>query len=324
MRRRAIILTDGGFCSQIAFCVLAKYLQDKGYSVKYDLSWFKNCGMDLNGIFKRSYVMDKAFPDIKFEIASDDEIKKLKKHHIHIDGFRYLEKLLPEMYISGYPEERTQLIGKYKDYFINNFNPVDKNEVEDIVNEVQNSNSCAVHVRRGDLSTYAQGYGSPCDREYFLRSMDIISSFSENPIFYFFSEEPDWIRENILPYTKHNCKLIDKNNSSKGYLDLYIMSKCKSVIASQGSFGNFAKVLSKNEEMILITPYYRDYISNNFNNVIVYNNKHENEVNTVVELLQKKSDKYKKRYGIALVLSIVFAVVSVVFAIMLAGVLWNL
>ncbi len=322
-QKRAIILTDGGFCSQIAFYVLAKHLEEKGYEVKFDLSWFKNNGMDLNNVFTRDYVIDKAFSNLKFEIATEDEIKKLKKHHIHIDGFKYLEKLLPEMYISGYPEERTQLIGKYKDYLINNFNPVDKDEVENIVKEVQNCNSCAVHVRRGDLSNYAQGYGSPCDKEYFLKAMDIIASLKKDPVFYFFSEEPEWIKENIFPYTKYNCKLIDKNNSSKGYLDLYIMSNCKSVIASQGSFGNFAKVLSKNEDMLLITPYFRDYISNNFKNVIVFNTQFQKEPNMVIEFMQKRLKKYKKQLKLSLILSVIFALLSVILTITLAGILWK-
>lgn len=46
-----IIRSDGGICSQIAFCSLGYYLEQKGYKVKYDLNWFKQYGKDMNGIF---------------------------------------------------------------------------------------------------------------------------------------------------------------------------------------------------------------------------------------------------------------------------------
>ncbi len=314
--KKAIILTDGGICSQIAFCVLGKYLEDKGYEVKYDLSWFKNFGKDVNGVFARDYAMDKAFPNLKFEIADEKDIKNIK--HIHIDGYKYLDKLYTKMYISGYPEERLQLIGKYKDYFTDNFNPIDKNEVQNILDEVQNSNSCAIHVRRGDLSQYAVGYGQTPQIDYFLKAMDIIESQNKNTTFYFFSDELDWVQENIIPNIKYNYKLIDKNNSSKGYLDLYIMSRCKNVIATQGSFGNFAKILSPNKNMMLITPYYKDYLFNNFSNITILNcgNKNEDSQNIAIDNLKKKLNKYKKLFKISNLLLIFITLVLFIIIIL--------
>ncbi|WP_279386179.1 hypothetical protein [Helicobacter cinaedi] len=35
-----IIRVDGGIASQIAFVALGKAFEEKGYRVKYDLSWF--------------------------------------------------------------------------------------------------------------------------------------------------------------------------------------------------------------------------------------------------------------------------------------------
>lgn len=39
-----IIRVDGGICSQIAFFVLGLVFKEKGYEVKYDLSWFETSG----------------------------------------------------------------------------------------------------------------------------------------------------------------------------------------------------------------------------------------------------------------------------------------
>ena len=50
-----IIRTDGGICSQIMFCALGKHFEDLGYIVKYDTSWFKDCGMSVDGNDVRNY-----------------------------------------------------------------------------------------------------------------------------------------------------------------------------------------------------------------------------------------------------------------------------
>ncbi len=41
-----VLRTDGGICSQIAFHALGNYFIDKGYHVKYDLTWFHKNGKD--------------------------------------------------------------------------------------------------------------------------------------------------------------------------------------------------------------------------------------------------------------------------------------
>ena len=77
-----IIYPDGGICSQIAFVALGKAFEDKGYRVKYDISWFQNHGRAFYSTDK-SYDKDyditfdipKAIPDIHCEIATDDEVR---------------------------------------------------------------------------------------------------------------------------------------------------------------------------------------------------------------------------------------------------------
>lgn len=55
-------------------------LSQKGYKVKYDLSWFREYGKDVDGIFARNYDMQRAFPNLEFEEATDKEIKLYSKN----------------------------------------------------------------------------------------------------------------------------------------------------------------------------------------------------------------------------------------------------
>lgn len=44
-----IIRSDGGAYSQIAFVAFGKYFMDKGFKVKFDLSWFEDEGYKIEG-----------------------------------------------------------------------------------------------------------------------------------------------------------------------------------------------------------------------------------------------------------------------------------
>ncbi|MBR1753834.1 alpha-1,2-fucosyltransferase [bacterium] len=247
-----IIRSDGGICSQIAFAALGKYYEDKGFQVKYDLTWFKENGMDLNGRFCRNYDIKKAFPDMDFEEASEEESKQAKKS---------------KNYIGGYPEERIYCFAKYKELFKKYFNPTDINQ--DLNNEINNTNACAVHIRRGDLATARACYGHPPGVDYFAKAIKLILALCPDTKFYFFSDEPDWIKENLLTELGSiNYKICDKNGSDKGYLDLYLISQCKFIIASQGSLGFFGKILS-NKNPLLITHRTDDFMCENFENIII-------------------------------------------------------
>jgi len=265
-----IIRSDGGICSQIYFAAYAKYFIDKGFKVKYDLSWFREFGTGMDGRFLMPYMMNKAFPEIKIDEAAEEEIKlyKAKYHYKN----KSVNEIKPPMYIDGYPKERAPLFIKSFEYFKNNFNPVDISECSEILEKIKSENSCAVHVRRGDLSAYLEGYGYPPEKDYFINALKIIKAFCPDVRFYFFSDETDWIGENIIPFLDGNTnyEIIDKNPTEKGYLDLYLMANAKYIISSQGSMGHFAKVLSKNNPLLILSKN-ESLIIKNFDNCIYLN-----------------------------------------------------
>lgn len=264
-----IIRTDGGICSQISFCAYGMWLEKQGYNVKYDLSWFRESGKDFNNNFVRNYDMDKAFPDLHFEIATEEEVNYYKKYNTYTFTSPKDNK---SGYILGYPKERAGKIYLYKDIFYKSFNPVDKNEVSDLADEINTNNVCAVHVRRGDLSKYTVAYGHPTPSSYFIKAINIINKLNPKTIFYFFSEEFDWIKEEIIPKLGEDIKykICDKNGADKGYLDLYLMSKCDYIIASIGSLAVYAKILSEKNPLLIIDKLNIDILEN-LDNVILLN-----------------------------------------------------
>lgn len=251
-RKKVIIRVDGGFCSQLAFIALGHCLELQGINVRYDLSWFDKHGMDMDNKFDRSYVFNKAFPNINIKCANRFE-RWLYKHFYQ---FKWAENKVPyRLYIRGYPE-REHLIQRYKDYFISEFNPVDKDSILDLLSVIATPKSCAVHVRRGDLAKPNPFYGEPPTYKYFLDAIQYVKQQMSDVEFFFFSDEMDWVKDNIIPrlgsdIIYHTC---DKNGSNKGYLDVYLMSNAAAIIASHGSFGPTGFYLNKNNKVVYVSP----------------------------------------------------------------------
>lgn len=268
--KNVIVKTDGGICSQIEFCCLGLYLQDLGYKVKYDISWFVENGLDCDGRFARNYDMALAFPELNFEIATEQEIKQAKRQNLFIDKIPHNDE---SGYICGYPAERGEKLIEYKDVFLENFKPVDIDSCKDILDNIKKSNSCGVHVRRGDLAILNSSYGYPTPKEYYIKAIKILNALDPKTTFFFFSEEHDWIKDNIIKNIDDKIKYIicDKNGADKGYLDLYLMSQCKHLISSSGSMGHMAKLLSVENGGIMFVDRYNKKIVENFDNVIILN-----------------------------------------------------
>ena len=282
-----IIRTDGGISSQIAFYSLGRYLEDKGYKVKYDITWFKEYSKDCNGVFARNYDINKAFPNLKIEIANEEEIKYYSENYPLITSD--IKEFKAPLYINGYPERLSSVL-KYKNFLRENFLPVDISSCSNLLNTIKKCNSCAIHVRLGDLAKYTKEYGFPADAEYYIKAISIISALQKNVKFFFFSEEPNWIKENIIPKLDNvDYEICDQNGSDKGYLDLYLMTYCKHIIGSKGSFGYFAKILSQNPDGYFICLNDNLKIGRKLENTIIIC-KDEPEENFISHVINNKQD----------------------------------
>ena len=274
-KNKIIVWGDGGICSQIFFYTMALYLRKKGYKIQFDLNFFKNYAKDCDGIFARNFDLKKAFPDFVIEEASDKEINYYRKHYKknHNDVYRFQAPL----FIDGYPDVMDILL-KERQFFIDHFHPVDIDTCQDVLEDILKHNSCAIHVRRGDLSKNKGVYGNPCDIDYFLKAIQLLSLYEEKVKFYFFSDELDWVEKNIIPVLPQNTdyRVCNQNGSDKGYLDLYLVSKCHHIIASKGSFGAFARILS-NSDGYFIGTMKSHYLSEHFDKCIFLSLKKEKQ-----------------------------------------------
>ena len=250
-KKKIIIRVDGGFCSQLFFIALGHHFEQQGAKVKYDLCWFDKYGKDMDNKFDRSYVLHHAFPKMKVRRATKFEVW-IYRHFFKSKWSEY--KFPNRLYINGYPP-RDHLVQRYKNYFISEFNPIDKDRISDLLEMINKPNACAVHVRRGDLAKINEFYGMPPTKEYFLRAIDYVKQQIPNVKFFFFSDEMNWVKENIVPAIPKDTvyHLCDKNGSDKGYLDVFLISHAAAIIASQGSFGPTGLYLNRNKDVVYVS-----------------------------------------------------------------------
>ncbi len=114
-------------------------------------------------------------------------------------------------------------------------------------------NSVAVHARRSDFLQYNED----CYRfGYFKKAISYIRSQIESPVFFVFSEECAWCRQNIAELgLSHDDKIIfvDWNQGKDSFRDMQLMSMCKHDIITKSSFGWWAAYLNINPDKIIVS-----------------------------------------------------------------------
>ncbi len=136
----------------------------------------------------------------------------------------------------------------------NFLNPIDSMPllIENYISEIVKGNSVALHIRRGDYFSplYVNRYGV-CNVNYYSKAINYIQTNVENPNFFVFSDDLDWVRNNLdLP---ENTVFI-KNEKINSYWYILLISKAKHNIISNSTFSWWGAYLNENKDKIIISP----------------------------------------------------------------------
>ena len=213
------------------------------------------------------------------EIANSEEINKLKgnyrtnfflkiKRRLAKTGIEYYNKYhVSELPFTSFDKEVLKLKGDiYLDGYWQNemyfrdiryqlcqiFQLKDKPDkyYAGIADQILSTNSVSVHVRRGDYITNKTF--SECSNQYYIKAFDYITDKIKDPVFFIFTDDPDWTKENLV--SKHNLIHISPSAASKEHVELFLMSQCKHNIIANSSFSWFGAWLNNNSNKIVICP----------------------------------------------------------------------
>lgn len=253
----SIVMVNGGICSQMQQYLIGVYLAEKGQRVTYDLSFYDTYKLD--GVNTRNFDLLKLFPHLEFKSALPFQVKlyhKLFKYQPNEKlgkGFEWIPK--SPVYVDGYYDVEKSMYNRFGAIFSIDIEKIglDENNKKFYEMILQDNNSVGVHVRRGDMKVVGN-YWKVLRPLFYKQAMDKFDFSSTT--FYFFSDEREWISDNILPLFQEEIKyvFVDCNASDRGYLDLVLLSVCRHQIASQGSFGKYAWLLNKYDKKCLVVP----------------------------------------------------------------------
>ena len=123
----------------------------------------------------------------------------------------------------------------------------------DTIQKIKGCNAVSLHIRRGDYLS-AQWQNSLHvikDLTYYKKAVEYIDTNVESPVFFIFSDDIQWVKQN-LPLK--NAHYIDNNKAGKSYVDMYLMSICKHNIIANSTFSWWGAWLNNNDGKIVIMP----------------------------------------------------------------------
>lgn len=119
--------------------------------------------------------------------------------------------------------------------------------------KIRDTISVSLHVRRGDYQSayYYNGFGTVCDINYYDNAIKLIKNRYEDCHFFIFSDDLDWVKQNIKI---SNATYIDFNHKDDSWQDMYLMSLCKHNIIANSTFSWWGAWLNNNKEKMVIAP----------------------------------------------------------------------
>lgn len=124
-------------------------------------------------------------------------------------------------------------------------------EMENRIREC--TSSVSVHIRRGDYissPTASHYHGTYCDLDYYAHAMQHLESIVENPTYFIFSDDIEWVKQNM----KVDTAVYVSRPEIADYEELVLMSLCSHNIIANSSFSWWAGYLNRNPEKIVIGP----------------------------------------------------------------------
>ncbi len=171
--------------------------------------------------------------------------KEILDGHCHNDVFS-----LENMYISGCWQSE-KYFSDISDIIVENFAfKIPQEEVNEVLAEIENTNSVSIHLRRGDYVGNSI-YDNICNDDYYNRAIKYIKKHVDKPRFFIFSDDPQYAKEK---YQGEEYIVVDSFCGNRSHYDMYLMTKCKYNVVANSSFSWWGAWLGQSEDKIVICP----------------------------------------------------------------------
>ena len=224
-----IIPITGGLGNQLFQYAYGRKLEliDKK-QVIFDTSFFTENTKDTS----RPFLLDR------FNINPQAKFSAVKKNPVT----QFIKKIIQK--ITGiYPLYQSE---KYflsiKEIILKEFTLKDST----LTQSINLKDSVSIHIRRGDYVNNA--HHNLCDLNYYHEAIKYIKSKINNPTFFIFSDDIEWVKENL----KIDNAVYVSGSGIKEYEEMILMSQCSHNIIANSTFSWWGAYLNKNYDKIVM------------------------------------------------------------------------
>ncbi len=161
------------------------------------------------------------------------------------------------VYLKGWFQDWRYFNGIRKE-LLQEFTPREKIKIPaGVLKMIRGENSIAIHIRRGDYVRLGRAMPSA----YYFQAKSILENKIDNPIFFIFSDDAQWVKENMKWSDHTRVIYIDELCKLEDYEQLFLMSRCHAQIISNSTFSWWAAWLNKHDDKMIVVP--RKFVKSN-------------------------------------------------------------
>lgn len=98
------------------------------------------------------------------------------------------------------------------------------------------------------LPQFKKIFGEVCTVKYYLKSIRKVEEKISEPVFFVFSDDIDWVKQN---FTFNKVYFVDWNKGQNSFWDMYLMSQCSANIIANSTFSFWGAYLNKNNPFVI-------------------------------------------------------------------------
>lgn len=179
----------------------------------------------------------------------------LERKQKNLDSF-WKRSVWPFIYFKGfYQSERFffDIEREVRKAFTFDMSKASEQSVKMAIRMDADENAVSLHVRRGDYlePKHWENTGSVCQLSYYQNAISEIKKRVKSPVFYVFSDDLAWVKENL---NLDNAVYIDWNKGNDSWQDMMLMSHCRHHIICNSTFSWWGAWLDARQDKTVIVP----------------------------------------------------------------------
>lgn len=144
------------------------------------------------------------------------------------------------------------------------------NNTKSCLDRIEGCEAVALHMYRGDSRNNEELYDGICTEKYYEGAVRYIQEKYPEAVFFIFSNEPKWVKNWVISLMKSQITegmsrqeiknlenrfvMVETNSEYTGYLDMFLMSRCRHNIISNSSFSWWGAWLNENPDKLICAP----------------------------------------------------------------------